>query len=83
MAWARVEVCLGVVLGSLVLVLDEEGDRGAKRDALLDAGLDVNKIFFVPLLQHAWRCGRQNPSDGHGCRSDFDSPVGFGRESAR
>ena len=49
MARARVEVRLGVVLWPLVLVPDEEPDRRAERDAVLDAGLQLHKVLFVSL----------------------------------
>lgn len=50
-ARAGVEVGLGVVLGSLVLVADEQPDGRAKGDAVLCPGLEVDEVLFVSL----WR----------------------------
>jgi hypothetical protein len=41
-----VQVGLGVVVWPLVFVLDVEPDGGAKGDALLDAGLDLDQVGF-------------------------------------
>lgn len=49
MAGAGVQVGLGVVPGALVLILDKKTNGGTESYALLDAGLELNKIFLVAL----------------------------------
>jgi hypothetical protein len=49
MARARVEIGLGIVVRSLVLVLDEQTDRRAECYAMLDTRLELYEIFFVAL----------------------------------
>ena len=49
MTRARVEIGLGVVLGPLVLVADEQADGRAQRDPVFDARLEVDEVFLVPL----------------------------------
>lgn len=44
---ARIEVGLGVVVGTLVLVADLEGDRCAEGDTVLDTGVDDDKVLLV------------------------------------
>jgi hypothetical protein len=51
MRGTRVQVGLGVVVWPLVFVLDVEPDGGAKGDALLDAGLDLDQVGFVSLAR--------------------------------
>lgn len=48
-ARSRVEVRLGIIVGSLVLVQDHKSDRCSKRNSLLDPGLYPNEIFLVSL----------------------------------
>jgi len=52
-ARSRVQICLGVVLWTLIFVLDKEPDRCAKSDTLFDSGLDVDQIFFITLETYA------------------------------
>ena len=49
MAGAGVEVGLGVVLWSLVLVADEESDGRAECDTMLYARLEVHEVLLVSL----------------------------------
>jgi hypothetical protein len=44
-----IEVCLRIVFGSLVFVPDEEANGSAESDAMLNTGLDLYEILFVPL----------------------------------
>lgn len=46
------EVCLGVVMRSLVFILDSQSDRCSERDAKFSSGLYVDSIGFVALLLH-------------------------------
>jgi hypothetical protein len=48
-AWARVEIGLGVIVRSLILILDEETDRCSKGDTLFSARLQLYKVLLVPL----------------------------------
>lgn len=49
MARARVEVRLGVVVRPLVLVSDVEPDGRPERHAVLDPGLQLDRVLLVPL----------------------------------
>lgn len=45
----RVEIRLGVIVRTLVLVLDKKTDGRAQGHTMLNTRLEVDKIFFVPL----------------------------------
>ena len=68
MAGSRVEICLGVVLWTVIFVLDKETDRCAKSDTLLDSGLNVDQILLITLETYAMstRCdqGQKNIRTG-------------------
>lgn len=49
MARTGVEIRLAVVVRALVFVLDEEADGGSEGDAVFEAGLEVDEVFFVAL----------------------------------
>lgn len=64
---AGVQVRLGVVMRTLVLVLHEEADRGSEGNTVLDTGLDVDEILLVPLTDHIAghsSCDRRRPPLG-------------------
>jgi hypothetical protein len=44
-----IQICLGIVLGTLVFVLHKESDRGSESYTMFKAGLEVNQILFVSL----------------------------------
>jgi hypothetical protein len=46
---ARVVIRLGVVVRTLVLVANEETDRGTESDSSFDTGLEVDLIGFITL----------------------------------
>lgn len=64
MTRARVVVRLGVVVRALVLVLDEEADGSAERDASLDTRLDLDGIRLVA-LRGSGQDVRSRPSASH------------------
>lgn len=49
MAGPGIQVCLGVIVRSLVLVFDEQSDGRAQRHAVFDPGLDADEVFLVAL----------------------------------
>lgn len=51
MARPRVEVGLGVVLWPLIFVFDKQCDGRAERNRVFNPGLDVDKIFLIPLRE--------------------------------
>ena len=63
---ARVVVGFSVVVGTLVLVADEETDRSAERDARLDTRLQEDLVGFVAL--HGGRSRRVESSAMAGSR---------------
>lgn len=53
-----VEVCLAVVVRTLVLVADEEAYGRAEGDAVLEAGLEMDEVLLIALLNDIWsNCG--------------------------
>ena len=49
-ARAWVQICLGVVVRALILILYKQSDGGAESDTKFCSGLEMNKVFFVTLL---------------------------------
>lgn len=49
MTGSRVQVRLGIVMRSLILVVDEETDGRSERDAILGSRLDVDEVVLVSL----------------------------------
>lgn len=50
----RVKIGLGIVLWTMILVLDEETDWCAESDTVLNPRLNMHQIFFVSLeIEHA------------------------------
>jgi hypothetical protein len=59
MTRAWVQVCLRVVVWTLVFVLDKKSDWGTKGDAMFNARLQVHKVFLVPLwADQSWMADR-------------------------
>lgn len=70
----RVEVGLGVVVRALVLVADEEADRCAERDAVLDARLDRDLVVLVALRECE---GRESASRQGEAASQWAAEAGL------
>ena len=52
-AGTRVQVGFGIVMRSLILVLNEQSNRGSEGNAMLSPGLDLNKVLLVSLANEA------------------------------
>jgi hypothetical protein len=70
----RVEVGLGVVVRALVLVADQEADRCAERDAVLDTRLNRDLVELVA-LRGLGRKASVSGRAGRGSRSDKRTGV--------
>jgi len=55
-----IEICFGVVLGSLIFVFHKECNGRSERHAVFEAGLKVNQVFFVTLKVAGGRIGVNN-----------------------
>lgn len=48
-AGTRVQVSFGIVMRSLILVLNEQSNRGSEGNAMLGPGLDLDEVLLVSL----------------------------------
>jgi len=49
MGWTRVEISLGVVVGSVVFVVDEKTDWCTKGNTVFSSGLNVDSVVLGSL----------------------------------